>query len=192
LKPWGSFESWSALVRNAVVWCGLPDPGETRVAVQEQADETARGLRQLIAALEMIDPEGTGKTAAEIVAAATTEDLPYSSEVREMLHAAVDSLVSKPDGRKLGNRLRHLRKRVIDGKYLDLAGEDTKRVNRWAVFGAERFCDRPESHPPHAPHPPTSAASTPAGEDVEHVEDVFPPVSEIAAKGIRTRDEEMF
>ena len=48
LKPWGSFESWSALVRNALVWCGLPDPGETRVVMQEQADETARGLRQLI------------------------------------------------------------------------------------------------------------------------------------------------
>ena len=99
LKPWGSFESWSALVRNAVVWCGLVDPGETRVAVQDQADETARGLRQLITALEMIDPDQTGKTAAEIVAAATVEDAACSPEVREMLRDAVDSLVSKADAR---------------------------------------------------------------------------------------------
>src|SRR5262249_13237116 len=132
LKPWGSFESWSVLVRNAVVWCGLPDPGQTRVAVQEEADETARGLRQLVTALEMIDPDRTGKTAAEIVSAATAEDSPPSPEVREMLREAVDALVSRPDGRKLGNRLRHLRKRVIDGRYLDLAGEDARRVNRWA------------------------------------------------------------
>jgi hypothetical protein len=189
LKPWGSFESWSALVRNAVVWCGLPDPGETRVAVQEQADETARGLCQLITALEMIDPEGTGKTAAEIVATATEENSPHSVEVREMLREAVDVLVSKPDGRKLGNRLRHLRKRVIDGKYIDLAGEDTRRVNRWAVFGAEHFRDRPGTHAPHAPHPPAPA---PAGEDVEHVEHVVPPGAEIEAAGVGTGDEEVF
>lgn len=26
LAPWGSFEEWSAVIRNAVVWLGLPDP----------------------------------------------------------------------------------------------------------------------------------------------------------------------
>jgi hypothetical protein len=174
-----------------VVWCGLPDPGETRVAVQEQADETARGLRQLILALEMIDREGIGKTAAEIVSAAT-EDSPHSREVREMLRDAVDSLVSKPDGRKLGNRLRHLRKRVIDGKYIDLAGEDTKRVNRWAVFSAERFGNRPELHPPHAPHPQPAATATPRRADVEHVEHVLTPDTEIEAADAGNGDEEVF
>lgn len=188
LKPWGSFESWSGLVRNAIVWCGLIDPGQTRVAVQEQADETARGLRQLIAALEMIDPDRTGKTATEIVAA-TDEDSAHSSEVREMVCDAVDALVAKRDGRKLGNRLRHLRKRVIDGKFIDLAGEDTKRVNRWAVFGAEQFRSRPGSHAPHAPHPTTPV---PGGEDVEHVEHVIDPGAEMEAAGAGTRDEELF
>ena len=56
-----------------MVWCELADPGETRVAVQQQADDTAHGLRQLIAALEMYDPERVGMTATEIVAAATDE-----------------------------------------------------------------------------------------------------------------------
>ena len=27
LKPWGSFEAWSALIRQAVVWAGSPEPG---------------------------------------------------------------------------------------------------------------------------------------------------------------------
>jgi len=181
----------SAIVRNVVVWCGLPDPGETRALVQEQADETARGLRQLIIALEMIDPDRTGKTAAEIVAAATEEDSSLSPEIREMLREAVDSLVPKPDGRKLGNRLRHLRKRVIDGKFIDLAGEDVKRVNRWAVFDAERFHDRRESHPPHAPHAPGLDSSSPQDADVEHVEDVNQPEAEKELSGVRS-DEEMF
>ena len=26
VKPFGSFEEWSGLVRSALVWCGLPDP----------------------------------------------------------------------------------------------------------------------------------------------------------------------
>ena len=30
LRPWGSFEAWSGLVRQAVVWVGMPDPAETR------------------------------------------------------------------------------------------------------------------------------------------------------------------
>lgn len=179
-------------MRNAVVWCGLPDPGRTRVAVQEQADETARGLRQLIAALEMIDPEGTGRTAAEIVGAAAEERAAHSREVREMLREAVESLVVKPDGRKLGNRLRHLRRRVVEGKYIDLAGEDSKRVNRWAVFGGEQLHARPEQHPPHAPHPAAPAAPPTRREDVEHVEDVLAPDAEMEGSSISAGDEEVF
>jgi hypothetical protein len=178
-------------VRNAIVWCGLPDPGETRVAVQEQADETARGLRQLIIALEMIDPDRIGKTAAEIVAVATDENSQPSLEVREMFRDAVEALISKPDGRRLGNRLRHLRKRVIDGKFIDLAGEDAKRVNRWAVFGAEQFHDQPQTHAPHAPHAPASTVLAAPSEDVGHVEDVIHlrPARELAGAGA---DEELF
>jgi hypothetical protein len=178
LKPWGSFESWSALVRNALVWCGLVDPGETRVAVQEQADETARGLRLLITALERIDADHTGRTAAEIVASASEENSTCSTEVREMVRDAVESLIWKLDARKLGNRLRHLRKRVIDGKYIDLVGEDAKRVNRWAVFDSARFHDRPKTHAPHPPHPHSEPVIS---EDVEHVEHVIHPDAKLNA-----------
>ena len=176
LKPWGSYESWSALVRNAIVWCGLPDPGETRDVIQEQADETLRGLRQLIAALDIIDPERNGLTAAEIVGAAYDENSPHSPEVREMLRDAIGSLVVKPEARKLGNKLRHHKPaRVVDGQYIDLAGEDTKRVNRWAVFDGNSLQTRPQTHAPHTPHTPNSAPASPPSEDVEDVEDVSAP-----------------
>jgi hypothetical protein len=42
LPAWGSFEGWSALVRSAVVWVGMPDPGQTRVVLQETADTPAQ------------------------------------------------------------------------------------------------------------------------------------------------------
>ena len=37
LTPWRSFEGWSDLVRQSIVWCGLPDPGETRQELAGQA-----------------------------------------------------------------------------------------------------------------------------------------------------------
>ena len=64
LKPWGSFEAWSDLVRQAIVWTGLPDPGATRKELTTQADREAAALRQLIAGWQEIDPDGAGMTVA--------------------------------------------------------------------------------------------------------------------------------
>lgn len=175
LKPWGSFEAWSRLVRNAIVWCGLADPGDTRAVIQEQADESLQGLRQLVVALDMIDPERNGLTAGEIVGAGFDAGSPHSPEVREMLCTAINALVAKPDARKLGTKLRGLRRRVVDDRYIDLSGEDRRRVNRWAVFDLQSFASKGRGHAPHAPHPPVRTLSAATGEDVEHVEDVFHP-----------------
>ena len=62
LTPWGSFEAWSALVRQALVWAGLPDPAATRTELTSQADREAAALRGLIAGWEEIDPNGSGLT----------------------------------------------------------------------------------------------------------------------------------
>jgi hypothetical protein len=170
LKPWGSFESWSRVVRSAVAWCGLPDPGETRQVVQEQADETGRGLRQLLVALELIDPDRRGLTAAEIVGRAYDEDARDSPEVREMLVAALEALISKPDGRRLGYRLRHLRKRVVDGRFLDLAGQEGG-VNRWVVRPSREFFTRPGVSPSS---PSCAFSDAPAQKDIEEMPDMAP------------------
>lgn len=46
LKPWGSYEGWSALVRGALVWAGQADPALGRQLLVEAADteRTALGL----------------------------------------------------------------------------------------------------------------------------------------------------
>ena len=67
LTPWGSFEAWSALVRQAVVWIGLPDPGSTRTELTSQADREAVALRQLIAGWEEMDAAGVGMTVAAVL-----------------------------------------------------------------------------------------------------------------------------
>ena len=65
LPAWGSFEEWSDLVRQAVVWSGLPDPGSTRTELTSQADREAVALRQLIAGWEEVNPSGCGMTVGE-------------------------------------------------------------------------------------------------------------------------------
>src|SRR5262249_37745142 len=35
LRPWGSFDGWSRLIRDALVWAGEPDPGQTRTELTE-------------------------------------------------------------------------------------------------------------------------------------------------------------
>src|SRR5262249_45680075 len=67
LPPWGSFEGWSGVVREAVVFAGLPDPGETRLALQTAADRDAGAMSALLVALERMDPGRRGVTAAEII-----------------------------------------------------------------------------------------------------------------------------
>src|SRR5262249_5118887 len=56
LAPWGSYEGWSGVVREAVVFAGLPDPGETRLALQTTADRDAAVMRSILACLEQMDP----------------------------------------------------------------------------------------------------------------------------------------
>ena len=67
LTPWGSFEGWSGVVREAVVFAGLPDPGETRLALQTTADRDALAMSALIDALARMDPDRRGVTTAEII-----------------------------------------------------------------------------------------------------------------------------
>jgi hypothetical protein len=44
LTPWGSFEGWSSVVRESLVFAGLPDPGETRLELQTTSDRDALAM----------------------------------------------------------------------------------------------------------------------------------------------------
>jgi phage/plasmid primase-like uncharacterized protein len=135
LKPWGSFEAWSALVRQAVVWVGMPDPAETRVELSRQSDREAAALRQLLAGWEEIDPSGRGMTVAAVL-----EELGEHPNGYASLRAALWELCPPKDGRAwnpraIGMKLHHLRGRVIGGKLLDR--RDAREGAIWAVCGRE-------------------------------------------------------
>jgi hypothetical protein len=119
LKAWGSFEGWSYLVRQALVWVGLPDPGETREELTRSSDREAAALRSLIQGWPEVDPDMIGLTAAKLI-----ERLEKTPESYDAFRSAVLELCPAPAGRlpgtrSLGNKLRHLRGRVVGGKSID-------------------------------------------------------------------------
>ncbi len=118
LATWGSFEGWSDLVRQSIVWIGLPDPGETRQALARAADREAGALRALIHGWPEIDIDGLGLTSAHLVdrLEKNPDDFQYvRGAILELCHAPAGRL---PGARSVGNKLKHLQGRVVGGKAL--------------------------------------------------------------------------
>jgi hypothetical protein len=108
LPPWGGYQGWSDLIRNAIVWAGLPDPKETREQLADQADEEGASLRELIDAWKELG----SATVAEAIIKADTGEAP--------LLAALMSDMKQGDRRRtLGTMLRCFRGRVLDGWKLE-------------------------------------------------------------------------
>ena len=141
LKPWGSFEEWSSVVRNAVVWTGYADPGETRQEVREQCDVDSNNLRGLIWGWsEMPGGSSTGITAAEVSGMlfdAGSNHRDCYATLRTTLLEVCNAKDGKPGGRQIGNVLRRFHKRVIGGKYLDYHRDGHTKLCKWFVNSTE-------------------------------------------------------
>lgn len=143
LSPFGSFEGWSGLVREAVVWVGLPDPCLTRIKLAESADTTGDNLAQLISAWQQYIPFGMGVVIADMLGELYPSDrqfAPNSPEASTM-RAALENLVGCPPGkaptpRQVGTRLSHFRRRVMNGKYLDGVAREGQGT-KWRLCTAE-------------------------------------------------------
>jgi hypothetical protein len=152
LPAWGSFEGWSGLVRSAVVWVGLPDPGETRLLLQAQADVAAESMGIILACWERLDPDRKGLTSADVIGRLKDTSPEAAPDYYADLRDALEALLGKLDARALGNRLRSYRRRIFDGRFIDQAGTE-KRAARWAVYPAKAFRRRPDNtHQTHQTH----------------------------------------
>jgi hypothetical protein len=114
LKPWGSFEDWSKLVRNAVFWVTGQDC-DTRINLALRADPTAEAWRTALAELRAI--HGTRPFTSEQVLGSCALEDPSGATLR----AAIEALNMNPKGlcgRSLGWILHRHEKVVVDGSYL--------------------------------------------------------------------------
>lgn len=139
LKPWGSFEGWSDLVRSSVVFAGLADPGMTRTELRATADSEAGNLQQMIQAMKQADPEGHGLSTSDLVKVAKGHQPSFSEvdgrELKEAMESVCGRDISQVTSRALGNRLRQFKQRVIDGLYLDV--RVCRGTNLWSVATAK-------------------------------------------------------
>jgi putative DNA primase/helicase len=127
---WGSFESWSAKIRGAIVWAGGADPLPTR-ATALAGDDTAALLGKLIAGIEQADPSGMGLTTKEIQR--KTFGSQGDFEENEALAEAVFEICGEHfNGRQFGRRVRGFVGRVHGGKFIE-ADSARGGVCRWRV-----------------------------------------------------------
>jgi hypothetical protein len=143
LTPFGSFEGWSDLVREAVVWLGLPDPCLTRTKLAEASDTTADSLTQLMSAWRTYDSLGQGLIVSELLARLYPQDRQYApgDEASVAMRSALENLIGCPPGRtpttrQVGNKLRHFRRRVVGGSFIDI-DRKTDHAAVWRLYAGK-------------------------------------------------------
>lgn len=135
LPAWGSFESWSSLVRNALVFAGMPDPAITRHELEANADIETDTKAMLVAGIEELqNARGVigGLRAADILA--MVNDAP--ADAVPTLRAALQEISSHPstlpDPKTFSRHLRDAKGRNLRGLILR-CDPDLKAAHRWRV-----------------------------------------------------------
>jgi hypothetical protein len=119
-------------VRNAVVWCGLPDPCETRTALREDGGNDRESMAALLRVMGEMDPAGRGLTAVEVVRYHDSPPTPLLHWYTT-LQAALGELLPAVTAHSLGCLLRSARRRNFGGRFIDHAGPKGECGIKWVV-----------------------------------------------------------
>jgi hypothetical protein len=126
------------VVRECLVWLGLPDPHETRVDLLRLSDTAGSAFDALVRCWGYADPSGEGVTADQLLKALQTGELEEGRrDMQAGLRAAIAELCPTrgqdlPGPKSLGRRLRSLRGRVSGGMRLE-SFENRNGVNVWRM-----------------------------------------------------------
>lgn len=136
VKPMGSFEQWSRMIREPLIWLGMPDPVETT----DEANETEPETQTLVAVLNAWRSVygNAPKTAPEIVADATEGVRDRGTEIlaHPELRQALESALGGPreiGARGLGNYLRRWKGVIAGGKRVRAVGTGHAGYTLWRV-----------------------------------------------------------
>ena len=116
LPPWGSFEEFSALIRNAIVWIGQPDPYDGREDLRRFTGDGTETLANVLAALHELDPHCRGMTAADIL-----NDL-NGLEIKELLVDVAADRKGELTPKSVGNWFKSHKDRIAAGLQLVVRG----------------------------------------------------------------------
>lgn len=133
LLPWGSYEGWSGLVRSAVVWAGMPDPGESRATRRGNRTSEEVAVRTIVARWRTL-PVPAVLAVSELVTNTFPKDpfdrpmQPTDVDVADALKTLSPQLSVKAIGTIFGK----YKNRPLDGRRLVHAGT-TGGSARWTV-----------------------------------------------------------
>ena len=171
LPGWGSYEEWSAVIRNALVWAGLPDPRETCIELEDDSDLEADELSRLVAGLGEALGVGTAPASSvqicEAIMGEGMDGKPLYPELVELLSARRPrSRHGAPlTGRDIGYQLPKIRERVLvtsSGRMLKVAqqGEKTREGKLWVIVDVADRRRSTRRTPDASARPPTGSPST--------------------------------
>lgn len=119
IPTWGSFEAWSDLIRQAIVWSGQPDPWLTRESMRD-IDQSAEILGLLLQGIDEADVDGTGLTSADISRIVNSPVGPDEGDTNVALRIAIEELSNGRNvtSRSVGYGLKRFKERVHQGRRL--------------------------------------------------------------------------
>jgi len=125
--PMGSFESWDALIRGALLWAGEPDPLEGRARVRAHGDLEGEALRVALNVWsETIGSEPV--TAADAVDQAKSRP-----ELQTALAELAGIEVGKLSGKCVGYALRKVAGRIVGARSFERDDKKTHGATWWTV-----------------------------------------------------------
>lgn len=143
IKPLGSFEEWSLLIRQALIWAGEVDPCAGRQEIEAESDTDYEALNSLLTAWYdhyRSEPK-TVKQVKDDLDAHTTYDRDAGRDVVHPewrdLHSALATLDrhGEVNARVIGNAMSGWKGRMIDEKRFVIIGVDRSRAKLWRVEG---------------------------------------------------------
>jgi len=134
MRPMGSYEAWSAVVRAPLIWLGLDDPAHTQEALRESADTEYEATCTLLREWHALYSE-RAVTVRKLLNDIAGNEL---SETRAALRDAIVAYCDAPSGgmptaRALGARLRSLRGRRSGAYIFDRAADRGEDGVSWRV-----------------------------------------------------------
>lgn len=143
VTAFGSFEGWSRLVREAVVWIGQPDPCRTRTKLAEVADTNADALSQLISAWDAYDTQRQGIVVSDVINRLYAKEFAPRDDACVAMRAALENMAGcspgkTPSPRQVGAKFKSFRRRVVGGRFIDSNPKEYHRQGAvWRLHDAQ-------------------------------------------------------